>query len=86
MDVNPSMGALTQCEVLVVGAGFSGMSMLYRLRKAGYTAKVFESGGDFVSAVKLSRRLRFLTRTAGWRLVLESIREFWPLPVHIASF
>jgi cation diffusion facilitator CzcD-associated flavoprotein CzcO len=41
------MGAVTNCDVLVIGAGFSGMSMLYRLRKAGFNAKVFESGGDF---------------------------------------
>ncbi|KIY00951.1 uncharacterized protein Z520_03617 [Fonsecaea multimorphosa CBS 102226] len=46
-DTNPSMGAIVHCDVLVVGAGFSGISMLYRLRKAGLNAKVFESGGDF---------------------------------------
>ncbi|OAP60367.1 hypothetical protein AYL99_05369 [Fonsecaea erecta] len=46
-DTNPSMGAIVHCDALVVGAGFSGISMLYRLRKAGFNAKVFESGGDF---------------------------------------
>ena len=47
INTNPSMGAIVHSDVLVVGAGFSGMSMLYRLRKAGFTTKVFESGGDF---------------------------------------
>lgn len=47
VDTNPNMGAIVHCDVLVVGAGFSGMSMLYRLRKLGLKTKVFESGGDF---------------------------------------
>lgn len=31
---------------LVVGAGFSGVAMLHRLRKLGLNAKVFEAGSD----------------------------------------
>ncbi|EXJ86201.1 hypothetical protein A1O1_06571 [Capronia coronata CBS 617.96] len=41
------MRDIAQYDVLVVGAGFSGISALYRLRKLGLTVKVFESGGDF---------------------------------------
>ncbi|MDP3077113.1 NAD(P)/FAD-dependent oxidoreductase [Bradyrhizobium sp.] len=33
-------------DVVVVGAGFAGMYMLYRLRKQGLSARVYEQGGD----------------------------------------
>jgi cyclohexanone monooxygenase len=33
-------------DVVVVGAGFAGMYMLYRLRRLGFSVKVFEQGGD----------------------------------------
>jgi cyclohexanone monooxygenase len=32
------------CDVVVVGAGFSGMYMLHRLRGLGFSARVFEQG------------------------------------------
>lgn len=31
-------------EAIVIGAGFSGLRMLYELRKRGIAGKVFESG------------------------------------------
>lgn len=31
-------------EAIVIGAGFSGLRMLYELRKQGISGKVFESG------------------------------------------
>lgn len=36
-----------RCDALVIGAGFSGVSMLYRLRKLGLDAKIFEAGDAF---------------------------------------
>src|SRR3954449_9459138 len=33
-------------DAVVVGAGFSGLYMLYRLRELGLSARVFERGGD----------------------------------------
>ncbi len=33
-------------DVVIVGAGFAGLYMLHRLRGLGFTARVFESGGD----------------------------------------
>ena len=33
-------------DVVVVGAGFSGLYLLYRLRKAGFSTRVLERGGD----------------------------------------
>jgi len=33
-------------DVVVVGAGFAGLYMLYRLRAMGMTARCFEAGGD----------------------------------------
>ena len=33
-------------DILIVGAGFSGVYMLTKLRELGCSVKVFESGGD----------------------------------------
>jgi len=33
-------------DVLIVGAGISGMYMLYRIRELGLSVKVIETGGD----------------------------------------
>ncbi|WP_240613531.1 flavin-containing monooxygenase [Pueribacillus theae] len=33
-------------DAVVVGAGFSGLYMLYRLREAGFSTRVYEAGGD----------------------------------------
>ncbi len=35
------------CDVVVVGAGFSGVSAMYKLRKLGMSVKTFEAGSDF---------------------------------------
>jgi len=37
---------LQQVDVAVVGAGFAGLYLLHRLRKAGFSAVALESGGD----------------------------------------
>src|ERR1700757_1597167 len=34
------------CDVVVVGAGFAGLYMLYRLRGLGLSVRVYEQGGD----------------------------------------
>ena len=34
------------CDVVIVGAGFSGMYMLHHLRERGFRAEVIEAGGD----------------------------------------
>src|SRR5262249_5935697 len=39
-----SQGAPAVYDAIVVGAGISGMFMLYRLRELGMTARVFETG------------------------------------------
>lgn len=36
-----------RCDVLVIGAGFSGITAIHRIRKLGLTVKCFESGSDF---------------------------------------
>jgi cation diffusion facilitator CzcD-associated flavoprotein CzcO len=33
-------------DAVVVGAGFAGLYLLHRLRESGFTARVFEAGGD----------------------------------------
>jgi len=37
---------VAEYDAVVIGAGISGMFMLYRLRELGMTARVFESGTD----------------------------------------
>ena len=41
-----SEAAQVRYDVVVVGAGFSGLYMLHRLRQAGFSARVFEAGTD----------------------------------------
>src|SRR5262245_29739832 len=45
MSAQPSAAAKTESyDVVVVGAGFAGMYMLYRLRGLGFSARVYEQG------------------------------------------
>ena len=39
-----SQGQLAVYDAIVIGAGISGLYMLYRLRELGMTARVFEAG------------------------------------------
>ena len=41
---HPQAGRTGDFDAVIIGAGISGMFMLYRLRELGMTAKVFESG------------------------------------------
>ena len=36
----------THFDAVIVGAGFAGMCMLHKLKKLGFTAKVYEAGGN----------------------------------------
>ncbi|MCP5028715.1 MAG: NAD(P)/FAD-dependent oxidoreductase [Actinomycetia bacterium] len=38
--------AVPDVDAVVVGAGFAGLYLLHRLRGSGFTARVFEAGGD----------------------------------------
>jgi cation diffusion facilitator CzcD-associated flavoprotein CzcO len=40
------MGDSTSVDAVIVGAGFSGLYQLYRLRELGLTTRVFEAGDD----------------------------------------
>ncbi|KAH6644051.1 hypothetical protein C7974DRAFT_439275 [Boeremia exigua] len=40
-------GAVRECDVLIVGAGLSGISTLHRVRKLGMRVHVFEAAADF---------------------------------------
>jgi cation diffusion facilitator CzcD-associated flavoprotein CzcO len=44
LAVRPSQGQLAVYDAIVIGAGISGLYMLYRLRELGMTARVFETG------------------------------------------
>jgi cation diffusion facilitator CzcD-associated flavoprotein CzcO len=35
-----------QCDVMIIGAGVTGLYALYRLRERGFSVRVFEAGGE----------------------------------------
>jgi cation diffusion facilitator CzcD-associated flavoprotein CzcO len=43
-DTTPSQTAVLDYDVIIIGAGLSGMYQLYRLRELGLKARVFEAG------------------------------------------
>jgi cation diffusion facilitator CzcD-associated flavoprotein CzcO len=45
-NVLPQATKATDVDAIVIGAGISGMFMLYRLRELGMSARVFEAGTD----------------------------------------
>ena len=46
ISLGTSPGGTVDIDVAVVGAGFSGLYMLHRLRGLGLRARVFERGTD----------------------------------------
>ena len=46
LTASPDQDQVATYDAIVIGAGISGMYMLYRLRELGLTAKVFEAGTD----------------------------------------
>src|SRR5487761_784403 len=44
LAAHPTQGQLAVYDAIVIGAGISGMYMLYRLRELGMIARVFEAG------------------------------------------
>ena len=55
-----------QVDVAVVGAGFAGLYILHRLRKAGFSAVVLEAAGDVGGTW-------YWNRYPGARCVIQSI-------------
>jgi cation diffusion facilitator CzcD-associated flavoprotein CzcO len=47
VHVQDAAKELVHMDVVVVGAGFSGISAIYRLRKLGMKIRAFEAGSDF---------------------------------------
>ena len=46
----------TDFDAIVIGAGISGMFMLYRLRELGLTTRVFEAGSNVGGTIWIVRR------------------------------
>jgi len=51
LAVRPSQGQLAVYDAIVIGAGISGLYMLYRLLELGMTARVFETGTNVGEAL-----------------------------------
>ena len=49
-------------QVIVIGAGLSGMYQLYRLRELGCSVRVFEAGADDGDLIAFGRRSAGLGR------------------------
>lgn len=62
MNGTAAAGEVQEYDVIVVGAGLSGISTLYRLRKLGLRVHIFESGELDHGCVGLGALA--LTRTA----------------------
>jgi flavin-dependent dehydrogenase len=50
---NKQASQSTDFDAVVVGAGFSGLYMLHRLREAGLSVRVYEAGDDIGGHVVL---------------------------------
>ena len=44
MSASSPRSAATDVDAIVVGAGFAGLYMLYKLRELGLSARAYESG------------------------------------------
>jgi len=44
--MRPANNQVEQYDAIIIGAGISGMFMLYRLRELGMTTRVFEMGSN----------------------------------------
>ncbi|KAF9886949.1 hypothetical protein FE257_010690 [Aspergillus nanangensis] len=64
------------CDVLIVGAGFSGMYGLHKLRQLGLGVKVFEAAGDF-GGVWYWNRYPGARVDSEWPFYQLSIPEVW---------
>ena len=62
-----SAGAeVRRCDIVIVGAGFSGMYMLHHLRELGFRAEAIEAAGDVGGT-------RYWNRHSGARCDIESL-------------
>ncbi|GLB60508.1 flavin-containing monooxygenase [Cytobacillus sp. NCCP-133] len=66
MSLTQKSNSLTDLDAIVVGAGFSGLYMLYQLREAGFSTRVFEVGDNV-------GRTWYWNRYPGARCDVESI-------------
>jgi cation diffusion facilitator CzcD-associated flavoprotein CzcO len=71
---------VAEYDAIVIGAGISGMYMLYRLRELGMTARVFEAGTNVGSTWYWNRypgaRFDSESWTYGYSFSKELMREW----------
>src|SRR3979411_1946889 len=83
-----SQGQLTVYEAIVIGAGISGLYMLYRLRELGMTARVFEAGTNVGGTWYWNRypgaRFDSESWTYGYSFSKELLQE-WDWEEHFAA-
>lgn len=75
MDESTSTSNIS-CDVVIVGAGFSGMYGLHKLRHLGLKVKVFEAAGDF-GGVWYYNRYPGARVDSEWPFYQLSIPEVW---------
>jgi cation diffusion facilitator CzcD-associated flavoprotein CzcO len=80
--------AIERWEVIVIGAGLSGMYALYRLRQSGFKAHVYEAGGGVGGTWYWNRypgaRFDSESWTYGFSFSKELLRE-WSWPEHFSA-
>ena len=62
MDGSAVKVPATEVDVFVVGAGFGGLTMLYRLRERGFSMQGVEMGGTYLAAWRERRGQWLLER------------------------
>ncbi|KAF2195143.1 FAD/NAD(P)-binding domain-containing protein [Zopfia rhizophila CBS 207.26] len=70
-------------DVIIVGAGFSGIANIYRLRKAGLKAHIFEAGSDFGGTWYWNRYpgARVDSETPWYQLNIPEVYKSWNFSV-----
>ena len=88
MSNTPDTGHVAEYDAIVIGAGISGMFMLYRLRELGMRTKVFEMGTDVGGTWYWNRypgaRFDSESWTYGYSFSQELLDE-WDWDEHFAS-
>ena len=77
LTASPDQDQVATYDAIVIGAGISGMYMLYRLRELGLTAKVFEAGTDIGGTWYWNRYPGARFDSESWTYGYSFSKELW---------